>query len=576
MKTKLLVTKTLLIITIIGACTIGINSKAYAKKNFTITPKNVYKMAKSKYKRATNKYSKGYLGFNACLEKMGKKGGGTLTVKKGTYTISNAICVPSNVTIKFKKGVVFKKISKTGIKGQKAAKSMWQLVPKNKSLKKNSVKKYNGSKNVKMIAEGKVTFDMGNKNGICVVVCHNNNVEISGITFKGMNGNHYVEINGSKNVNIHNNVFAKAKSSTKKKNYNKEAINIDTPDSKTHGLPLKWVKHDLTPCENLTIENNTFNGTTRGVGTHKYSQKSGKNVFHKNVKVVNNRFKNVYDNGVFILNWEDATIENNVFDNIGKSSKLSYSSGSHGISGGGVNNITIKKNKFSNIKRNPIYFGIQQNNKAGHQYKSIGNNITKDQFRTMTDNSASKCGSDINSKYKGYNALIFNGKGTREEKNAIGIIFSKKTIWYGKTGETEKVTPDVKPQPQPSELHDLSKVSIMSVTRVEFTPGAVGPMVNLEMSANDGSEYVLTCVYGDLEYYENNKWNKVEVTSSGNNGEIYGYSEKSPVNFILSINNQQGDVWVMTKSELKPGKYRYWQKTGDGDNLYAVAEFTIE
>ena len=126
-----------------------LGTQTYAKKNFTITPKNIYKMAKSKYKRATNKYSKGYLGFNACLEKMGKKGGGTLTVKKGTYTISNAICVPSNVTIKFKKGVVFKKISKTGIKGQKAAKSMWQLVPKNKSLKKNSVKKYNGSKKEK-------------------------------------------------------------------------------------------------------------------------------------------------------------------------------------------------------------------------------------------------------------------------------------------------------------------------------------------------------------------------------------------------------------------------------------------
>ena len=40
---------------------------------------------------------------------MEKAGGGTLTIKKGTYYISNAIYVPSNTKVVFENGVVFKK-----------------------------------------------------------------------------------------------------------------------------------------------------------------------------------------------------------------------------------------------------------------------------------------------------------------------------------------------------------------------------------------------------------------------------------------------------------------------------------
>ena len=44
---------------------------------------------------------------------------------------------------------------------------------------------------------------MDNIAGITIVAAHNQNIDISGITFKNQNGNHYVEVNGSKNVNIH-------------------------------------------------------------------------------------------------------------------------------------------------------------------------------------------------------------------------------------------------------------------------------------------------------------------------------------------------------------------------------------
>ena len=140
----------LVVVILIG---IGVFGKtASAKVSYSVSPGAIKRAAKGTYHSYVNRLNKDYLGFNAILEKMRKKGGGTLVVKKGTYRITNAICVPSNVTIIFKKGVVFKKTSKTA-KGQpKAAKSMWQIVPKKKSEKKRSVGKYNGSHNVKMIA----------------------------------------------------------------------------------------------------------------------------------------------------------------------------------------------------------------------------------------------------------------------------------------------------------------------------------------------------------------------------------------------------------------------------------------
>ena len=423
--------KCLLLVVVLITTSLGAYKTAYSKVNYTVNSKSLKKMAKKTYHSHANKYTKDYLGLNSYLEKMRKKGGGTLTIKKGTYKICNAICVPSNITIIFQKGVKFIKTSKTGLKGQKAASSMWQIVPKKKSMKKNSVSGYNGSKNVKFIGQGGVSFDMKGKYGMCVAAAHTDGVEISGITFKGMNGDHYIEVNGSRNVNIHNNYFGAAKSSTKKKNYNKEAVNIDTPDAKTHGIPLKWVKKDITPCVNITVQNNTFKGTTRGVGTHKYSQKGGKHVYHKNVKIIGNKFNKIYDNGVFVLNWENAEIKNNTFDNIGMSSNLSYSSGSHGISGGGINGITITGNIFTNIKRNAIYFGIQQNQKAGSSYGKTFISITDEQYRKMVENASYKCGNEMNTKYKGYDLVCFKGKGERLPQYSVCLKFGVKRIVCG-------------------------------------------------------------------------------------------------------------------------------------------------
>jgi hypothetical protein len=424
--------KGLFLLAAIFTISMTLHKNAYAEKNFTVTPSKVEAEAKRIHKTFYNKYVAHYVGLNSYLERMQEAGGGTLTIKKGTYNITNSIYVPSNVTIIFEDGVVFNKTMKTGKSDLQATTAMWQLCPRDKSKKSSSIGKYKGTKNVKFIAKGKVTFDMKGVKGVTIIAAHNKNIEISGITFKGMNGGHYLEVNGTKKAYIHDCTFKKAKKSTLNEYYMKEAINIDLADKKTGGLSAVWVKQDKTPCYNIRVENNVFDGTTRGVGSHKYSQdNNGKNIYHKKIVIKNNTFKNIYDNGVFVLNWKDTTIKGNTFKNIGKTSKKTYSSGSHAISGGGIKKITITGNTFKDIERNPVYFISQRNVGGGSEYKRVKVSITKKETEAMLDNVAVNCGDDENPNYAGYEILYFRNDSTKSRENGVGINLRDSQIFYG-------------------------------------------------------------------------------------------------------------------------------------------------
>ena len=54
-----------------------------------------------------------YYVFRSYMEQLELTGGGTITVEKGTYPITNNICIPSNVTINMRDGVTFEKSGST-------------------------------------------------------------------------------------------------------------------------------------------------------------------------------------------------------------------------------------------------------------------------------------------------------------------------------------------------------------------------------------------------------------------------------------------------------------------------------
>ena len=171
-------------------------------KTYTITTKS--KPSKKTTSLPTyNKYTKHYYVFRDILKECEKKGGGEITVKKGTYTITNALCIPSNVTLTLEDGVTIKKGNQTGTDSMKPTKTMFQLIKPSKRTSKGYYKEYNGENNINIIGEGSATIDLKNiKGAIGIIIGHNKDITVTGITFKNMNAGHFIEMDASKNVTI--------------------------------------------------------------------------------------------------------------------------------------------------------------------------------------------------------------------------------------------------------------------------------------------------------------------------------------------------------------------------------------
>lgn len=306
----------LLFIASLSLVLVGNTSEA-KQKNYTISPNS--KILKPYTKSPNvNKNTKHWFLIKSYLEKMEKNGGGTLTLKKGTYKISNSVYTPSNTTIILKDGVKIVKHNKVGKAAFKATQSIFQVTTPKLSKKKKKAKGYNGARNVSIIGEGNATIDLKFiKDSKGIIVAHCQNVTIENINFKNMHTGHFLEIDAAKNVNIKNCRFSKVHAKSPE---NKEAINIDTPDLNTGGLTLNWSNPDKTPNNTVTIENCKFTDLKRGIGTHKYSQKKANgtwsvNCYHENIVIQNNTFTNIKDTGIFMMNWKGATVSNNVFTN---------------------------------------------------------------------------------------------------------------------------------------------------------------------------------------------------------------------------------------------------------------------
>ena len=326
--------KKLILITIVVL--LGVGAFVVGKTNVEAKTYTVGPNSKPLKGFNTNANNHGYFLIRSYMQKF-EHGGGTLVLKKGTYKISNAIFVPSNVTIKFKSGVKL-------VKTNGPSSSMFQFLADSKynSGRKNITSKYNGEHNIKLIGKGKVILDMKNKNphganAIGIVMANNKNVTIKGITFQNVKKGHMIEMDGCKKVTIEKCTFKNMKTNKYK---NKEAINLDTNDKKTGSFTQEWSKKDKTPNYNVTIKNCKFQKLMRAVGTHRYS--GGK--YHTKIKFINNKVKSV-NTPLGMLNWKNSTVKGNTFTNCKANSKFNYV-----IMMAGVKNMTFTNNTFVNCK----------------------------------------------------------------------------------------------------------------------------------------------------------------------------------------------------------------------------------
>ena len=352
-----------------------VNTAHAEAKNYTV--KVSTKPCNKSYTKASSytKKTKQYYMLRSYLEKLEKEGGGTLTLKKGTYKIPCTLYVPSNVTINLKKGVTLKKIFKTGTKKLAPSTSMFELVPPSKANKVSKVKKYGGSKNVTITASGTASINMASvKESTGIVAGHSKKVTISGITFKNMYGGSFINIGASKSVTITGCTFTGFKNL--KGNANKYAIRLEVPDSKTKAFPYKWSNADKTVNKKIKITGNTFTSLYSAIGSFKYTE----NVYHNEVTVKGNTFTNLSSHAIRILNWNTPVITGNTFSNIAEGTGT-FS----GIYGSGVINPSITSNIFDRIAR-PIYFDSVTNSGAGKKYAATKNVIDAEAINAMSSN----------------------------------------------------------------------------------------------------------------------------------------------------------------------------------------------
>lgn len=321
-----------------------------------------------------NKYTKHYYTLLSYLKKLEKEGGGTLELSRGTYTITNTLYVPSNVTIKLKDGVKIVKGKKTGTSKFSASKSIFQFCGYSKSSKKGVYKKYNGESNISLIGEGTVTINMNyDKDAVGIMMCHNRNIKITGITFQNMYSGHFIEMDASNTVIVKNCTFKNHKDS---ENNNKEAINLDTPDRNTNGFHADWSSYDKTANENVTISNCSFMNLERSIGTHKYSQ----NKLHTNIKILNNTITNCDQDAIRVMNWKEPIIKENTITNVGNKK-----AGLRAILMSGVINPQISGNVFKKVSR-PMQIIPWKNTGDGEEYDIIYNYISDACIEIMKNN----------------------------------------------------------------------------------------------------------------------------------------------------------------------------------------------
>lgn len=373
-------------------CASLFSAKESMAKTYTISPKTK-PCDKTVHAKAYNKKTKNYWTIRSYLRKIERKKGGTLILKKGTYNITNTLYVSSNTRIILKDGAILKKTTKTGSKIMPAASSMFQFIRDSKSKKSGAVGKHNGEKNISLIGEGTATIDlcgvkMGNKDVIGIIMGHNKNVTIENITFKNMRYGHLIELDAGKNITIKNCTFTGHKASGK---YNKEAINLDTPDKKRTGFKSAWSKMDGTSNDGVSITDCTFKNLEVGVGTHRYTGNS----YHANVMISNCTFQK-NQTAIRVLNWKNATITQNTITDITPNTRYPYAFFMAGVKG-----INFSYNTFKNCGTH----GGTRNSKqllqfwygAGYNanqkiYKPTYSSITKAQADLFKTNTTENCG----------------------------------------------------------------------------------------------------------------------------------------------------------------------------------------
>ncbi|OYD08954.1 right-handed parallel beta-helix repeat-containing protein [Paludifilum halophilum] len=128
-----------------------------------------------------------------------------------------------------------------------------------------------------------------------------------------------------------------------------EAVQIDLMKSASQ-YPA-YGNYDNTPCDDILIAYNTFTRWSRGFGSHSATT----NIYHTNVRVIGNHFKELTGQGIRGYNYRDCTVVGNTFENCRMGIEMRNAETT------AAGHYTIAHNTFRRMNGEDLGFGIWLN-----------------------------------------------------------------------------------------------------------------------------------------------------------------------------------------------------------------------
>lgn len=216
----------------------------------------------------------------------------TVKVPAGTYILDKALFIYSNTTLELDENTTFI---------LKSEKYKVMISSYNYKYDKGG---YDQVKNVEVIGGN---WDGNGTSGEMMRFIHGTNITVKNANIYNVgNGSHLITFAGVKNGVIQNCTLSGYHGTAVK-----EAIHLDIVHNN------QWVPgtvtYDDTANDTILIQNNTVFDYPRAVGSHS----SVKGVYHKNVVIQNNTFKDLTNEAVNLYGYKMSSVLNNTIDNVG-------------------------------------------------------------------------------------------------------------------------------------------------------------------------------------------------------------------------------------------------------------------
>ncbi|MFE5320481.1 right-handed parallel beta-helix repeat-containing protein [Paenibacillus sp. NPDC056579] len=248
--------------------------------------------------------------FETVLQEIKVNGFGTCYIPAGSYIITRPLQLYKNTTILMDDHAILKKM---GIPN-----SNLKLFVNGQLGNANYASGYGGEGNITVIGG---TIDLcadvnlpsdPSRGFMAFAIGHADGIHIERVRFVNGHNGHIIEFNSSKNVTLLHCRFENQIITTSGMF---EMVQIDFASKES--FP-SFGAYDDTPCQNVLIEGCTFANGHRGVGAHgsKYNSE-GKQVFHENIRIVNNHFADLADVAIRPESFYNSVVSGNTISNVG-------------------------------------------------------------------------------------------------------------------------------------------------------------------------------------------------------------------------------------------------------------------